>query len=542
MVLREKSSKQKQMGAYYTPPELAYRMTDILTKGRNITTALEPSCGEGVFIEALYKTIGKKEIQTTAVEINPEETLKLKEKWKAFPEVTIYNEDFFSFCQKHKNNRYDLIIGNPPYIRYQYLSKNQREQVSELLKEHGMKANRLSNAWIGFMTACITILGEAGQIAFVIPAEIIHVSYAMELREYLLRELSSITLVSFRENAFPGLQQEVLIFIGEKGKEKKGIRIVELEDISQLTKIILETRNYQEVRSMEKKWTCYYLTEAENALISKIRTDKRFQKLSDVSTINIGITTGNNKYFAVNRETAELYDLRNISVPLISKGTQIHSVCFSEKDWECNRNSGKPVYLVNFSNCPVSQYTKRQQAYIEMGKKNGYDKGYKCSIRDKWYQVPYVWSPDAFFLRRSQQYPRFALNQSEAVCTDILHRVTFTAGEEPEYIVLSYYNSISFAFTELCGRSYGGGVLELFPTETGNIYLPVITGMSDKAVKNLLQQVDAYVREDNIEAALDLVDTQVLQKQLGIPEQSCMMARNIWKKLRKRRTKKENMR
>ena len=41
---------------------------------------------------------------------------------------------------------------------------------------------------------------------------------------------------------------------------------------------------------------------------------------------------------------------------------------------------------------------------------------------------------------------------------------------------------------------------------------------------------------------LDLVDTQVLQKQLGIPEQSCMMARNIWKKLRKRRTKKENMR
>lgn len=542
MVLREKSSKQKQMGAYYTPPELAYRMADILTKGRNITTALEPSCGEGVSIEALYKTIGKKEIRTTAVEINAEETTKLKEKWKEFSEVTIYNEDFFSFCQKHKNDRYDLIIGNPPYIRYQYLSKDQRKQVSELLKEHGMKANRLSNAWVGFMTACISMLNKGGQIAFVIPVEIIHVSYAMELREHLLRELSSITLISFHENVFPGLQQEILIFIGEKGKEKKGIRIVELEDISQLTKIRLETRNYQEVRSMEKKWTCYYLTETENALISKIRTDKRFQKLSDVSTINIGITTGNNKYFVVNRETAELYDLKNISVPLISKGTQIHSVCFSEKDWECNRDSVKPVYLVNFPDCPVSQYTKRQQAYIEMGKKNGYDKGYKCSIRDKWYQVPYVWSPDAFFLRRSQQYPRFTLNQSEAVCTDNLHRITFTAGEEPEYIVLSYYNSISFAFTELCGRSYGGGVLELLPTETGNIYLPVITGRSDKAVKILLQQVDAYVREDNIEAALDLVDTQVLQKQLGIPEQSCMMARNIWKKLRKRRTKKENMR
>lgn len=83
--------------------------------------------------------------------------------------------------------------------------------------------------------------------------------------------------------------------------------------------------------------------------------------------------------------------------------------------------------------------------------------------------------------------------------------------------------------------------MELFPTETGNIYLPVLNEISDKAVKNMLQQVDAFVREDNIEAALDLVDTQVLQKQLGIPEQSCMIARNIWKKLRKKRTKKDNM-
>lgn len=83
--------------------------------------------------------------------------------------------------------------------------------------------------------------------------------------------------------------------------------------------------------------------------------------------------------------------------------------------------------------------------------------------------------------------------------------------------------------------------MELLPTETGNIYLPVLNEISDKAVKNMLQQVDAFVREDNIEAALDLVDTQVLQKQLGIPEQSCMIARNIWKKLRKKRTKKDNM-
>lgn len=34
-------------------------------------------------------------------------------------------------------------------------------------------------------------------------------------------------------------------------------------------------------------------------------------------------------------------------------------------------------------------------------------------------------------------------------------------------------NSISFAFTEICGRNYGGGALELLPKETGNILVPI---------------------------------------------------------------------
>ena len=48
-----------------------------------------------------------------------------------------------------------------------------------------------------------------------------------------------------------------------------------------------------------------------------------------------------------------------------------------------------------------------------------------------------------------------------------MYRVKFNEGGEAERIVLSYYNSISFAFIELCGRSYGGGVLEVLPGEMG---------------------------------------------------------------------------
>ncbi|MHB1955596.1 MAG: hypothetical protein ACYCOU_17820 [Sulfobacillus sp.] len=42
---------------------------------------------------------------------------------------------------------------------------------------------------------------------------------------------------------------------------------------------------------------------------------------------------------------------------------------------------------------------------------------------------------------------------------------------DPLNVLLSYYNSISFAFAEICERSYGGGVLEILPGEMGNIVL-----------------------------------------------------------------------
>lgn len=82
--------------------------------------------------------------------------------------------------------------------------------------------------------------------------------------------------------------------------------------------------------------------------------------------------------------------------------------------------------------------------------------------------------PDAFFLRRNNLYPKFVLNCCDAVSTDTMHRIKFNNDIEPERIVLSYYNSISFAFTEICGRSYGGGVLEILPGEVGNVLVPIL--------------------------------------------------------------------
>ena len=146
--------------------------------------------------------------------------------------------------------------------------------------------------------------------------------------------------------------------------------------------------------------------------------------------------------------------------------------------------------------------------------------------------------PDAFFLRRNNLYPKFVLNRCEAVSTDTMHRIKFNDGVSAEKIMLSYYNSISFAFTELCGRSYGGGVLEILPGEVGNIYVPKLDNISEDKVRSLLEKVDDIVRRnDDITKALDLVDDEILVAELGISKTLCNEARGIWKKLQKRRLK-----
>ena len=117
-----------------------------------------------------------------------------------------------------------------------------------------------------------------------------------------------------------------------------------------------------------------------------------------------------------------------------------------------------------------------------------------------------------------------------------MHRMKFAEGIEPENILLAYYNSITFAFTEICGRSYGGGVLEILPSEMGNILLPKVNNIDPKCREFLLRKIDETVRNDgDIETALDIVDEELLVKMLGIDPEICHNCRNIWKKMQQRR-------
>lgn len=538
MILREHTTEQKLRGAYYTPLLLAEKIAEYFKDDFSLKTMFEPSCGDGVFFDALIsKALIQRFSQLYGIEIEKNETEKLESRFSEYKNVKIQNTDFFDF---YKNNysfaRYDLILGNPPYIRYQYLTEAQRLEMSEILTSHKMKSNKMINTWVAFLVACVHLLSENGKLAFVIPAEILQVAYAEDLRSYLSENLANITLLTFNDLVFSDIEQEIVVLIGEKKSAEKGIRIVEFQNLDDLNINKIKSTEFQPFANTHEKWTKYFTSKVETDLISEIRNDSRFQKLSDCALINVGVTTGNNKYFSVDKTTEEEYDLEEISFPLIGRSSHANSVYFTHSDWEVNVEKGKDAFLVSFPDKPFDSYSQKQKEYIKLGEEKKLNSGYKCSIRNKWYQIPSIWIPDAFFLRRNNLYPKFVLNCCNAISTDTMHRIKFNNNVEPEKIILSYYNSISFAFSELCGRSYGGGVLEILPGEVGNIYIPNLDSIPIEKVRDVLRQVDEIVRKnENIEDALNLVDSEILVNDIGIEKSVCENFRNIWKKLQKRR-------
>lgn len=537
MKLKKDSSQQKLRGAYYTPSELAEAMVRLFAF-QSISTVLEPSCGDGIFLDALKNLDLLGQIKSlTAVEIELEGAEKVRSRYSAFEQIEVCTEDFFNFYNRVLGKKqYDLILGNPPYIRYQYLTESQREIQSKILTAYGMKSNKLINAWVAFIVACVQLLSENGIIAFVIPAEILQVAYAEDLRLYLSNNLAKITLITFEQLIFPGIEQEVVVFIGEKGEEEEGIRIIETNDLGSLSEMDLEQRGFQKMQHAKEKWTKYFITAEEMTLIQKLRADKRLSKFSEYGIINIGITTGNNSYFSITEETTKQYHLDAVTLPLVGRSSHAHGIYFTEEDWESNKADGKRARLIHFPQTPYAEYPDGYKDYIAMGERYGEHKGYKCSIRDRWYIVPSVWIPDAFFLRRNNLYPKFVLNKCNAVSTDTMHRIKFNEGVDPQNILLAYYNSISFAFTEICGRSYGGGVLEILPGEMGSILLPKVEKIDPELRSKLLRKVDSVVRcNDDIEIALDTVDRELLVNVLGIEPEICSACRSIWKRMQKRR-------
>jgi adenine-specific DNA-methyltransferase len=133
-------------------------------------------------------------------------------------------------------------------------------------------------------------------------------------------------------------------------------------------------------------------------------------------------------------------------------------------------------------------------------------------------------------LRQVHGHPKLILNSAAATCTDTIHRVRFRNGANRPAVTAAFINSLTCAFSEVTGRSYGGGVLTFEPSEAEYLPLPL-----RDAEKLNLDEIDVLLRNGDINAVLDITDPILLGDGLGLSKKEIQQLRGIWQKLRDRR-------
>lgn len=145
-----------ELGQFFTPQSI---VAEMLKLRKNFGTVLEPSCGDGAFLRNLNNAVG----------------IEIDEKFK---QDKVLNIDFFDYSL---NNKFDTIIGNPPYVRYQDILYSTKEKLAPFADLF----DKRSNLYLFFIYKSILHLKDNGELIFITPRDFLKSTSAIKLNEFI---------------------------------------------------------------------------------------------------------------------------------------------------------------------------------------------------------------------------------------------------------------------------------------------------------------------------------------------------------------------
>ncbi len=217
---------KNKYGQYMTPEIIASFMVNLIEHD-NDCECLEPCCGEGIFLDLLKKS-GYKNI--TAFEIDKSLIKK---------EYNIYNKSFVSADIKTK---YDVIIGNPPIIRWKNLEKDLKSELSDSILWQNY-CNSLCDYSSAFIIKSVEQLKEDGELIFITTNYWFSTMHASGMRNYLLDNGYIKEIVYFNETPiFEKVSASFVIFKFVKNKKlKPDIDVIKYSSSKKLSKDVLDS-------------------------------------------------------------------------------------------------------------------------------------------------------------------------------------------------------------------------------------------------------------------------------------------------------------
>jgi len=294
-------TKEKLTGQIFTPffivnkilDDIGYNNSGVL--GKRI---IDPSCGDGRFLEKIVERIIKyspkenlaknlqyvygwdidevairKAIEKLNQLIRP---FNISVKWNITKTNSLHKgnitQDLFSFYEPIE--KFDFIVGNPPYIRIQHLDINERKFIQNHYK---FCKSGSTDIFIAFYELALNLLKDNGKAGYITPNTFFHTDTAKDLRKYFETRQNLCQVTNYGHiQLFDDATTYSAIVIFDK-KKHHNFLYQQAKSKTEFEKRIID---FSEIKG-KKFW---------QLSINQRKTIKG-KRLGDIAQIHVGITT-----------------------------------------------------------------------------------------------------------------------------------------------------------------------------------------------------------------------------------------------------------
>jgi hypothetical protein len=510
-------AERNKLGQFATPTVLA---TDILEYARTLMPVsqqirfLDPAFGTGAFYSALLRSLPFSQVaRAWGYEVDPHYGRESKKLWNRTP-LELKIADFTQATPPTiDENRVNLLICNPPYVRHHHLSVDEKSRLRGLARQTtGIRLSGLAGLYCYFLLISHGWMADQGLAGWLIPSEFMDVNYGKQIKQYLLQRVTLLRIHRFDPDDVQFGDALVSSAIVWFKKEKPPVNHeVEFSYGGALTSPEVFSRVSMSVLRQTAKWSRFPKTPGSPALFNpKISLVEL--KLSDLFNIKRGIVTGANKFFILEPDQISKHKIPGeFLVPILPSPRYLVT---NEVKADANGNPiTDPRLFLLACNLPENDVRARYPSlweYLQIGVQRGVDKRYLCGRRSPWYAQEKRPASPLLCTYMGRQGPgnkkpfRFILNHSQATAPNVYLMLYPKPNLEKELkgdpnllkAVWQTLNEISPDVLVSGGRVYGGGLHKIEPGELANVsadgILAIFPGLSS-TVRTQLSFFDGIV-------------------------------------------------
>jgi adenine-specific DNA-methyltransferase len=510
-------TRRKALGAYYTAPAVVEFLVDwgLRTSGG---TVMDPSSGDGRFLAAAALRGAERLI---GCDLDPAALEAARARLAAATVPTSWHDgDFFLLPPEHLDP-VDLIVGNPPFIRYQHFSGESRARALASALRVGARLSRLAASWAPFLLHAMQFLRPGGAMGMVVPAELAQTGYGTETLRALCGGFARLRLITFRHNWFEDAQQETFLLLAEgRGGACGAAELTPLARIDELPALTHGKPSDPAFRLGPEGDGPVGLAFVEpecRALVQALSERSDVVGLRSLGEVTNGYVSGANDFFhCTSAEGARRGLPADWLLPVARNSRSLQGLVFDRNDLEeAERQDIAHHLIVPRDHDLFSADGDALAAFQREGERLGISKRYKCRVRSPWWRVPGLLQAQVLLPYMIGSEPHASLNRCHALYPNSLHGLRLANPALAERIALGLLSSLSLLSMELVGRSYGGGVLKLEPGEMQRLQL-VLPTCSASILADAFHRADRLLRSGKYAAAVRVADVLILQEQIGL--------------------------